>query len=394
MPIEVDGGIDAATRASAAGATLFVAGSSIFGRRPGAATARSRRRELYRPPPSSAGRCRFGTQRRSTRSGEGMCTCGSDRRRCPEGQRCVRLASVSVDALDHARARPRPRGPRSPPRGRRPLDRAPAAPPPPRRDRDERVARHARGAIAAVRMRRPWHRRTTKFTLTEDRIPTHWVNLLPDLPGEPLPPLNPGTMEPAGPDDLTPIFPMALIGQEVSGDPEVEIPEPVRDAYRLWRPTPLYRAHRLERELDTPAHIYYKYEGVSPAGSHKPNSAVAQAYANKEAGIERLVDGDRRGPVGVRAGARVQPVRARMRRLHGRRELRPEALSARDDGELGRHGDPLAERHHRGRPRARPRTRPARSGSRSRRRSRWPRATRARTTRSARCSTTSASTRP
>ena len=128
----------------------------------------------------------------------------------------------------------------------------------------------------------------TKFILTEDRIPTHWVNLLPDLPGDPLPPLNPGTMQPAGPDDLTPIFPMEIIGQEVSGDPEVEIPEPVRDVYRLWRPTPLFRAHRLERELDTPAHIYYKYEGVSPAGSHKPNSAVAQAYANKEAGVRRL----------------------------------------------------------------------------------------------------------
>ena len=128
----------------------------------------------------------------------------------------------------------------------------------------------------------------TKFTLAEDRIPTHWVNLLPDLPGEPLPPLNPGTMQPAGPDDLTPIFPMEIIGQEVSGDSEVEIPEPVRDVYRLWRPTPLFRAHHLERELDTPARIYYKYEGVSPAGSHKPNSAVAQAYANKEAGVSRL----------------------------------------------------------------------------------------------------------
>jgi tryptophan synthase beta chain len=96
-------------------------------------------------------------------------------------------------------------------------------------------------------------------------------------------------MEPAGPDDLTPIFPMELIGQEVSGDAEVEIPDAVREIYKLWRPTPLYRAHRLERELDTPARIFYKYEGVSPAGSHKPNSAVAQAYANKEAGIERLV---------------------------------------------------------------------------------------------------------
>jgi tryptophan synthase beta chain len=128
----------------------------------------------------------------------------------------------------------------------------------------------------------------TKFTLTEDRIPTHWINLLPDLPGDPVPPLSPATMQPAGPDDLTPIFPMALIGQEVSAEPEVEIPEPVREAYKLWRPTPLYRAHRLERDLDTPARIFYKYEGVSPAGSHKPNSAVAQAYANKEAGVERL----------------------------------------------------------------------------------------------------------
>jgi tryptophan synthase beta chain len=128
----------------------------------------------------------------------------------------------------------------------------------------------------------------TKFTLTEDRIPTHWVNLLPDLPGDPLPPLNPGTMQPAGPEDLTPIFPMELIGQEVSTDATVEIPDAVREVYKLWRPTPLFRAHRLERELDTPARIYYKYEGVSPAGSHKPNSAVAQAYANKEAGIERL----------------------------------------------------------------------------------------------------------
>ena len=127
-----------------------------------------------------------------------------------------------------------------------------------------------------------------KYLLPEDAIPTHWVNLLPDLPGEPLPPLNPGTMQPAGPDDLTPIFPMSLIGQEVSAEPEIEIPEPVREAYALWRPSPLYRARRLERELDTPARIYYKYEGVSPAGSHKPNSAVAQAYANKEAGIERL----------------------------------------------------------------------------------------------------------
>jgi len=128
----------------------------------------------------------------------------------------------------------------------------------------------------------------TKFLLTEDRIPTHWVNLLPDLPGEPLPPLNPQTVQPAGPEDLTPIFPMALIEQEVSPSPEVEIPEEVREVYRLWRPTPLHRARRLERALGTPAHIYYKYEGVSPAGSHKPNTAVPQAFANAQAGVGKL----------------------------------------------------------------------------------------------------------
>jgi len=127
-----------------------------------------------------------------------------------------------------------------------------------------------------------------KFLLSESELPTQWVNLLVDLPGEPLPPLSPQTLEPAGPPDLTPIFPMGLIEQEVSSQPEVPIPEPVLDAYRLWRPTPLYRAHRLERELDTPAHIYYKYEGTSPAGSHKPNTAVAQAYENARAGVRKL----------------------------------------------------------------------------------------------------------
>jgi tryptophan synthase beta chain len=131
---------------------------------------------------------------------------------------------------------------------------------------------------------------TVKFVLTEQEIPTHWVNLMADLPGEepPPPPLHPGTKEPAGPDDLAPLFPMNLIMQEVSVEPEIEIPDQVRDAYKLWRPTPLCRARRLERALDTPAHIYYKYEGVSPAGSHKPNTAVAQAYENAAAGIKKL----------------------------------------------------------------------------------------------------------
>jgi tryptophan synthase beta chain len=128
----------------------------------------------------------------------------------------------------------------------------------------------------------------TTFLLTEDRLPTHWVNVAPDLPGDPLPPLSPQTGQPAGPEDLTPIFPMALIEQEVSASPEVEIPEEVRDAYTLWRPTPLHRARRLERALGTPAHIYYKYEGVSPAGSHKPNTAVPQAFANAQADVRKL----------------------------------------------------------------------------------------------------------
>ena len=127
-----------------------------------------------------------------------------------------------------------------------------------------------------------------KFVLDEPEIPTHWINLMADLPGDAPPPLHPGTLQPAGPDDLTPIFPMALILQEVSAEPEIEIPEPVREAYKLWRPTPLYRARRLERELDTPAHIYYKYEGVSPPGSHKPNTAVPQVYENAQAGIKKL----------------------------------------------------------------------------------------------------------
>jgi tryptophan synthase beta chain len=130
-----------------------------------------------------------------------------------------------------------------------------------------------------------------KFVLDEPDIPTHWVNLMADIqdPENPLPPpLHPGTKQPAGPDDLTPIFPMALILQEVSTEPEIEIPEPVREVYKLWRPTPLYRARRLERDLDTPAHIYYKYEGVSAAGSHKPNTAVAQVYENAQAGIKKL----------------------------------------------------------------------------------------------------------
>ena len=128
----------------------------------------------------------------------------------------------------------------------------------------------------------------TRFTLAQADIPKQWYNLLADFP-EPLPPpLHPGTKQPIPPEALLAIFPENLVKQEMCPDRWVEIPDEVRDIYALWRPTPLYRARRLEAALQTPAHIYYKYEGTSPAGSHKPNTAVAQAFYNKQAGIRRL----------------------------------------------------------------------------------------------------------
>ena len=120
----------------------------------------------------------------------------------------------------------------------------------------------------------------TKYLLSEDETPRSWYNIMPDLPKPPAPVLHPGTKQPVTPDDLAPLFPMALIMQEVSTEPYIEIPEPIRQVYMQWRPTPLFRARRLEKALDTPARIYYKYEGVSPVGSHKPNTAVAQVYYN------------------------------------------------------------------------------------------------------------------
>lgn len=129
---------------------------------------------------------------------------------------------------------------------------------------------------------------TVKYLLPEAGIPQAWYNIQADLPKPAAPVLHPGTYQPIGPADLAPLFPMALIMQEVSQEREIEIPEPVRDVYRQWRPSPLFRARRLEKALDTPARIYYKYEGVSPAGSHKPNTAVAQAFYNKEEGVKRL----------------------------------------------------------------------------------------------------------
>ncbi|MFP4090559.1 MAG: TrpB-like pyridoxal phosphate-dependent enzyme [Cyclobacteriaceae bacterium] len=127
-----------------------------------------------------------------------------------------------------------------------------------------------------------------KITLEEREMPEHWYNIAADMPNKPLPPLNPATREPIGPEALAPLFPMELIKQEVSTDKWIEIPDEVRNLYTLWRPTPLYRARSLEKMLDTPAKIYYKYEGVSPSGSHKPNTAIAQAYYNKQEGVKRI----------------------------------------------------------------------------------------------------------
>jgi tryptophan synthase beta chain len=129
---------------------------------------------------------------------------------------------------------------------------------------------------------------TVKFVLDESRLPEAWYNLAADLPSPPPPPLHPGTGQPIGPDDLAPIFPMQIILQEVSTEQRIAIPEEIRDVYRQWRPTPLFRARRLEAALESPARIYYKYEGVSPSGSHKPNTAVAQAFYNKQEGVRRL----------------------------------------------------------------------------------------------------------
>ena len=128
----------------------------------------------------------------------------------------------------------------------------------------------------------------TQYPLDASKMPRFWYNIAADLPSPPPPVLHPGTQQPIGPADLAPLFPMALIAQEVSTEREIEIPEPVRDIFKLWRPAPLFRAHRLERALGTPAKIYYKYEGVSPAGSHKPNTAVPQAWFNAQAGIKKL----------------------------------------------------------------------------------------------------------
>ena len=236
----------------------------------------------------------------------------------------------------------------------------------------------------------------TKFILDESDMPTAWYNVVPDLPAPPPPPLHPGTGEPVGPDDLAPLFPQALIAQEVSTERYIPIPDEVQEVYRLWRPSPLYRAHRLEKALGTPARIYYKYEGVSPVGSHKPNTAVPQAYYNAQEGVTPADHRDRRGQWGsalafacaqfglecevwqVRASYDQKPYRKMMMETFGA-TVHPSPSDA-----------------HRGRAaRSSPRTRTRRaaSASRSARPSRRPRRTRTRGTRWAACSTTCCCTR-
>ena len=143
-----------------------------------------------------------------------------------------------------------------------------------------------------------------KYCLEESRLPKVWYNINADLPYEPAPVLHPQTLEPVTPDFLNVLFPMALIMQEISTERYIEIPEPVREILKLWRPTPFFRARRLEKALDTPAHIYYKYEGVNPVGSHKPNTAVPQAFYNKQYGTKRIASetGNQRTYSGFHAG--------------------------------------------------------------------------------------------
>ena len=238
-----------------------------------------------------------------------------------------------------------------------------------------------------------------KIHLSEAEMPQEWYNVIPDLPS-PMPPyLHPATGEPIAPQDLAPIFPMELIMQEMSPERYIQIPDEVQRIYKLWRPTPLHRARSLEKALDTPAQIYYKNEGVSPAGSHKPNTAVAQAYYNKKAGHQAPGHRDRRRPVGQRPGLGLQLLRPGVQGLHGEGELSPEAVPPHPDARSGaprwcpapaRNRTPGGPRH----PGAGPGHLRAAWASPSARRWKTPPATTTPTTPWAACSTTSCCTRP
>ena len=180
-----------------------------------------------------------------------------------------------------------------------------------------------------------------RYDLAPDRIPAAWFNVLPSMPAPLEPPLHPGTREPIGPDDLAPLFPMALIAQEMSVEPWIDVPGEVLDILRLWRPTPLVRAERLERALDTPARIYFKDESVSPAGSHKPNTAVAQAFYNAADGISRLATETGAGQWGTALAFVVRAVRPRVQGLHGSLVVRAEAVPQDPDRHVGCRGGPV-----------------------------------------------------
>ena len=232
------------------------------------------------------------------------------------------------------------------------------------------------------------HRADTKITLPESDIPTHFYNIAPDLPTPLPPPLHPATRQPIGPEALAPIFPMGLIAQEVSQERLIEIPDEVRDIYRLYRPSPMFRARAFEEALDTPAHIYYKSEHVSPVGSHKLNTAIMQAYVNKQEGVKRLATETGAGQWGSALVVRVQADRPRVHGLHGPDQLRPEAVPADHDEDVRRRrrGQPVAARRRPAATSSRAtRTRRAASASPSPKRWRTRRSATTRSTRSAAC---------
>ena len=184
-----------------------------------------------------------------------------------------------------------------------------------------------------------------KFVLTEQEMPTQWYNIVADMPNRPLPPLHPGTKQPLKPEDLYPLFAQELAKQEFATERYIEIPDEVQDLYKIWRSTPLVRAYALEKALDTPAKIYFKNEGTSPAGSHKPNTAIAQAYYNYKQGIKRITTETGGGQWGTALSFefRLSTFRVRPQSIHGKSKLQPETLSQIDDEHVGSRCDTVTK---------------------------------------------------
>ena len=232
--------------------------------------------------------------------------------------------------------------------------------------------------------------------LPESALPERWYNIAADMPNRPQPVLHPGTGQPVGPEDLAPLFPMELILQEVSDAPEIPIPEPVREILRLWRPTPLFRAHRLEQALGTKSRIFYKYEGVSPAGSHKPNTAVAQAYYSKQEGRERLATETGAGQWGsaLALACRLLGLECKVYMVKVSYHQKPYRRSMMETWGASVVASPSEETQAAARFSRLTPTRPGAWASPSPKRSRTLRGGRTRPTRSEACSTTSSCTRP